>query len=322
MKIVPANEANVAEAGARVRRGELVSLPTETVYGLGADAFNGEAVAKIFEAKARPRFNPLIVHVSDDRQAFVIAEAGERARKLADAFWPGPFTMVLPRNEASGLSELVTAGLDSVAVRVPDHPVAQAILLAAKRPIAAPSANKSGRISPTRAEHVASDLGDELATIIDGGPAAHGLESTIVSLASNPAVLLRPGAVTREQIESVLGESLSMPDATAISNADTAPIAPGQLASHYAPNATVRLEATDVRPGEALLSFGATTPATSGPTINLSPSANLREAAAKLFESLRELDRANVDQIAVMPIPRTSLGLAINDRLKRAAAPR
>lgn len=319
MTIVSPSEHALREAGLRLREGALVSLPTETVYGLGANACDGAAVAAIFEAKGRPHFNPLIVHVPDLAAAEDIAVFDDSARMLADAFWPGPLTLVVPRRAGSGLSDLVTAGLDTVAVRAPDHPISQTILRHAGCPIAAPSANRSGHISSTSAQHVEADLGCQVSMIIDGGVTMHGIESTIVSVAdSSSCFLLRPGAISREEIEAKLGLPLETPN----SNSHGRPDAPGQLASHYAPGASVRLNADSANAGEALLAFGPNVPRVEVPTINLSPTGDLREAAAQFFASLRKLDRPGVRTIAVMPIPRHGLGLAINDRLKRAAAPR
>ncbi|WP_439541302.1 L-threonylcarbamoyladenylate synthase [Hyphomicrobium sp.] len=318
MTVRPADPMALAEAGRLLRDGALVAFPTETVYGLGADATNGRAVAGIFAAKGRPHFNPLIVHVPDLAAAERIAHFTPVARHLAQAFWPGPLTLVVERHAEAGLSDLVSAGLSSIALRVPAHPVAQQLLAAAGRPLAAPSANRSGRVSPTRAAHVAEDLGDRVAMIIDGGATAHGLESTILDGRGEAVVLLRSGAVPREAIEAILGASLTRGPASD----DVHPTAPGQLASHYAPNALLRLNARDVQPGEALLAFGSDVPDTAGPTLNLSAEGDLIEAAAALFAALRELDRPGVNAIAVMPIPEHGLGEAINDRLRRAAAPR
>lgn len=315
--VKPATEDAIAAAAACLREGRLVAFPTETVYGLGADATNGEAVASIFEAKGRPRFNPLIVHVPGLAEAKAHAEMTPMAERLAKAFWPGPLTLVLDKRAGSDLSDLVTAGLGSLAIRVPDHPIARALLNAAQRPLAAPSANRSGRVSPTRAEHVAADLGDRVAMILDGGPTAHGLESTIIDARRDTPVLLRAGAVPAETIEAVAGCSLKRN-----TRAKARPDAPGQLASHYAPRARVRLNARAVQDGEALLAFGPSAPATTGPVINLSPSGDLIEAASKLFAAMRELDASGAETIAVMPIPEHGLGEAINDRLARAAAPR
>jgi L-threonylcarbamoyladenylate synthase len=307
--IVKADRASIAEAARIIRAGGLVAFPTETVYGLGADATQGQAVARIFEAKGRPRFNPLIAHVADLAAARDLAEFGEDALTLARRFWPGPLTLVLPRaNARSGVSDLVTAGLNSVAIRVPAHPVARAVIEAAGVPIAAPSANKSGRVSPTRAEHVADDFGGEIGMILDGGATDAGLESTIVALAPQPT-LLRPGAAPRADIEAVLGRRLADPSAGKVQS-------PGQLLSHYAPSAALRLDAAEALPGEALLAFGPEAPRDA---LNLSPAGDLREAAANLFAFLRAADRTRPAAIAVAPIPGHGLGEAINDRLRRAA---
>ncbi len=311
-----ADEAAIREAARLLREGHLVAFPTETVYGLGAVATQGEAVARIFAAKGRPRFNPLIVHVADLASAERLAILSPLARRLAETFWPGPLTLVVERRLDSGLSDLVTAGLGTVAVRSPDHPVARALITAAGLPIAAPSANRSGHVSATRAEHVASDLGDRVAMILDGGPTAHGLESTVLDAAGVDAVQLRPGAIPAETIEAALGMSLRH-----ALKSGGAPQSPGQLDSHYAPRARVRLEAVDVRDGEALLAFGEPI-ATSGPILNLSRRRDDIEAASNLFAALRALDASGADCIAVMPIPTDGLGQAINDRLQRAAARR
>lgn len=315
--IATAGPDAIAKAAELIRAGDLVAFPTETVYGLGADASNGLAVARIFEAKGRPRFNPLIVHVPDLAAAERLGDFSSKARILAEAFWPGALTLVVERRAEAAISELVSAGLSSIALRVPDHPIARALLSASGKPLAAPSANRSGHVSATRAEHVAADLEDRVAMILDGGPTAHGLESTVLDVSGTHAVLLRPGAVATEDIERVLGERLMRAD-----DAGNAPKSPGQLASHYAPSAKLRLNVRDVKPGEALLAFGPKPIATSGPVINLSPSGDLIEAAAALFAALRNLDHAGVAAIAVMPIPFVGLGEAINDRLQRAAAPR
>jgi len=318
MAVRRADKEAIAEAGRLLRAGALVAFPTETVYGLGANATDGRAVAAIFAAKGRPRFNPLIVHVPDLAAAEKIAVLAPAARRLATTFWPGPLTLVLKRRADSGISELVSAGLDTIAIRVPAHPVAQALLAAAGCPLAAPSANRSGRVSPTTAQHVTEDLGETPAMILDGGATMHGVESTVLDATGDSVRLLRPGAVARDAISAVLGRPLG-----GASPADAAqPTSPGQLASHYAPNATLRLDAREVRPGEALLGFGRDAPETAGPAINLSPQGDLTEAAARLFASLRALDATGVPSIAVMPIPETGLGEAINDRLRRAAAPR
>ncbi len=326
MPIVAASTDNIERAGESLRAGGLVAMPTETVYGLAGDATDGLAVAAIYAAKGRPRFNPLIVHVASVAQAAAIGELTPLAERLARAFWPGPLTLVLQLRPGCGIADLVTAGLDTVAIRVPGHEIARALIEAAGRPLAAPSANKSGRISPTRPEHVAADFGDELPMILDGGPCGHGLESTIIACQTAPPskdasgeglVLLRPGAIAVEQIEAACGHRVMRaavdPDA---------PTSPGQLLSHYAPRALVRLNAVDLMPGEALLAFGANVPPADGAVINLSKTGDLREAAKGLFAALRALDASGAGTIAVMPIPDHGLGEAINDRLVRAAAAR
>jgi L-threonylcarbamoyladenylate synthase len=309
-------EAGIAAAAAALARGALVGLPTETVYGLAADARSDAAVAAIFAAKGRPRFNPLIVHVPSREHTERIMAMTPAARLLADAFWPGPLTLVLPRRPDSGIGDLATAGLDTVAVRVPAHPVARAVLAAAGMPLAAPSANRSGHVSPTTAAHVAADLGDAVAVILDAGPTGIGLESTVVGFDGDRAVLLRPGGLPRADIERVLGAPLLVPD-----HDPDRPASPGMLVKHYAPAAQLRLDAREVRAGEALLAFGPALPpgATDAVAVfNLSPSGNLTEAAAHLFAALRMLDE-KAERIAVMPIPDHGLGEAINDRLRRAA---
>jgi len=297
-----------------LRQGLLVAFPTETVYGLGGDARSDVAVGGIYAAKGRPSFNPLILHVSDVAAARHFAVFDPVAEALAAAFWPGPLTLVLPLREAAGLSPLVTAGLASVALRVPAHPVAQALLAAFGGPLAAPSANPSGRVSPTRAAHVAEGLGGRIAAIVDGGACAVGVESTIVGLGDGPARLLRPGGVPVEAIEAVLGKPLVMLTDPA------RPLAPGQLASHYAPAAELRLGVLRPDEGDVWIGFG---PA-GGDALNLSPAGDLTEAAARLFHALREADRlaGPSGRIAVAPVPDSGLGRAINDRLRRAAAPR
>lgn len=317
MAIEPANGQSIEKAGALIRAGELVAFPTETVYGLGADATDGEAVARIFAAKGRPRFNPLIVHVASIAEAGKLAEFSELTRRLAERFWPGPLTIVLTRRRGCGLSDLVTAGLETVAVRMPAHPVATALIAAAGRPLAAPSANRSGHVSPTCAAHVAADLGDKVAMILDAGETQHGLESTVVTIDNDTIVLLRPGAITASELREATGATV-----VRAFEAAAAPISPGQLASHYAPAARVRLDVTHPNAGEALLAFGPHVPDHTGPMINLSDKGDLIEAAARLFSALRTLDASGADAIAVMPIPHDGLGEAINDRLSRAAAPR
>lgn len=309
------------KAGIAIREGHLVAFPTETVYGLGADATNDEAVASIFEAKGRPRFNPLIVHVSGFAEAARHCLFNLAAKKLARAFWPGGITLVLPRRAETPLSLLVSAGLDTVAIRVPHHQVAQALLAAAGRPIAAPSANPSGRVSPTTAAHVMEGLGAaaQLAYVLDGGACPLGLESSVIGFPSGVPTLLRPGAIAREEIEAVLGAPLA--DANAASG-EEGRASPGQLESHYAPGSPLRLNAERVSDDEVLLAFGPAAPE-AATALNLSPMGDLREAAANLFAMLRALDaQAGGRRIAVMPIPHEGLGEAINDRLKRAAAPK
>ena len=314
--IVAPTDNAIAEAAALLRNGRLVAFPTETVYGLGGDATSERAVSGIFTAKGRPRFNPLIVHVPDLEAAEAIGEFGERARVAARRFWPGPLTLVLRRRPDSGIALLACAGLDTVALRVPAHPVAQALLRAVGRPLAAPSANRSGRVSPTTAEHVALDLGGHVGLIVNGGPSEVGLESTVLDLSGAAPVLLRPGGVTLEALEARIGAI-----ATAVAD-PTRPRSPGQLASHYAPRLPLRMNATTAVPGEALLAFGPQAPPGFAEVLNLSPRNDLSEAAANLFAMLRRLDRPDFAGIAVMPIPEHGLGRAINDRLRRASAPR
>ena len=309
-----ADAAGIAEAARLLSAGKLVALPTETVYGLGADARQGEAVARIFEAKGRPRFNPLIVHVSDMDAARRLADFPPRLERLADAFWPGPLTLTAPLRKDSGLSDLVTAGLPTVALRVPAHPLAQKLLAAFGGPIAAPSANPSGKISPTTADHVLAGLGGRIAAVLDGGPCPVGLESTIVGLDGAHLRLLRPGGLSAEAIEACAGQSLHAPDTGEIT-------APGQLLSHYAPTVRLRLNAPEPDEGELFLGFGGMPANARG--LDLSASGDLREAAAALFGHLHELDALAEDlgapAVAVAPIPDTGLGRAINDRLARAA---
>jgi len=316
MPVLPATDDAIAQAAQALVRGEIVAFPTETVYGLGANALDAGAVAKVFAAKERPRFNPLIVHVPDLAAAQTYAVFNDTARTLAATFWPGPLSLVLPKRPGCGIADLVTAGLDTIALRAPNHPVAQALLAAAKRPIAAPSANRSGRVSPTDATHVADELGDVPALILDGGRCARGIESTVVRVTDAEPVLLRLGAVPREAIEDVLGHSIGLAD-------EATPIAsPGRLERHYAPQTPLRLNVKDVNPNEALLAFGPNAPQGARQTINLSAAGDLAEAAANLFAGLRALDRSGATAIAVMPIPDQGLGEAINDRLQRAAKPR
>src|SRR5882762_4862116 len=308
---------SIAQAARLILEGELVAFPTETVYGLGGDATNERAVAAIFEAKGRPQFNPLISHVLDAGEARRLVRWNETADRLAARFWPGPLTLVLPRAKDSPIALLATAGLDTVAVRAPAHALAQALIRAVGRPLAGPSANRSGAVSPTRAEHVAESLGDRVQMILDGGPCAVGLESTVLDLTTATPTLLRPGGATREAIEQAIGP-IALSDA--LPSGDQARKSPGQLESHYAPARPVRLGATTIAADEGLLAFGPDVPAGARVTLNLSPGGELAEAAANLFAMLRALDRPDVGRIAVMPIPETGLGLAINDRLRRAAA--
>ena len=315
--IAKADATAISRAAGLLREGRLVAFPTETVYGLGADATSDEAVAGVFEAKDRPQFNPLIVHVADGAAARRLGRFEPAALALADAFWPGPLTLVVPRAKDCPVSLLASAGLETLAIRVPAHPVAHALLVEAGRPVVAPSANPSGRLSPTEAAHVAEGLGDRVAITLDGGRCAIGIESTIVGCTGGTPTLLRPGGIDRAAIEQVLGRPL------AARGDDTGrPTAPGQLASHYAPRAALRLDASAIRSGEALLAFGPSVPAHAGAMLNLSATGDLREAAANLFAHLRELDASGAATIAVMPIPHEGLGEAINDRLGRAAAPR
>ncbi|MBS0549824.1 MAG: threonylcarbamoyl-AMP synthase [Proteobacteria bacterium] len=317
MSIVEASAESVTEAARLLRDGRLVAFPTETVYGLGGDATDEHAVAAIFAAKGRPQFNPLISHVLGPGEARAFVEWNDTADRLAQRFWPGPLTFVLPRTKGSAIALLTTAGLDTVAIRAPSHPVAQALIRAAGRPIAAPSANRSGAVSPTEAAHVHESLGDRVPLILDGGPCLVGVESTVLDLSGNRATLLRPGGATREAIEAVIGP-ISVSDA--LPAGDSARKSPGQLASHYAPSRPVRLDATFVGADEGLLAFGPHPLPGAMLTYNLSPTGDLGEAAANLFARMRALDRPGIGRIAVMPIPETGLGLAINDRLRRAAA--
>ncbi|GLH80631.1 threonylcarbamoyl-AMP synthase [Bradyrhizobium sp. SSBR45G] len=321
--ILPADATGIAAGAATFARGGLVAFPTETVYGLGADAANAAAIARLYQAKGRPAFNPLIAHVADLAAARRIGRFDEAAERLAAAFWPGPLTLVVAQVDGCPVADLATAGLDTVAIRIPSHPVARALLAAFGGAVVAPSANISGHVSPTTAAHVAADLTGRIDLILDGGAVDVGVESTIIGCFDQPT-LLRPGGVPSEAIEQVLGRPLARP-AAAEAHAAEQPLAPGMLASHYAPRAAVRLEATEVYPGEALLAFGAATLPGAGQAaaiLNLSPSADPAEAATHLFGYLRNLDAKGARSIAVMPIPNDGLGEAINDRLRRAAAPR
>lgn len=312
-KIAPGDSAGIVEAVRVLRSREPVVFPTETVYGLGCNALDDQAVARVFAVKERPRFNPLIVHVRGWDNAIEHAEPNDKAAALARQFWPGPLTLILNRNSDCRISRLASAGLDTIAVRAPSHKLAQALIDASGFPIAAPSANRSGRLSPTSAEAAFHELSGRIGLILDGGTCQAGVESTIVGFESGAPVMLRPGAITREEIEAVIGR-LGERNSRTVN-------APGMLASHYAPKARLRLNVTGIAPGEALLAFGETTLA-AGVTCNLSPSGDLREAAANLFGMLRQLDETGVDAIAVTSIPDNGLGEAINDRLRRAAAPR
>jgi L-threonylcarbamoyladenylate synthase len=314
----------VARAAALLRQGALVAFPTETVYGLGGDATNGRAVAGIFAAKGRPHFNPLISHFPDAEAAFADVRADDRARAVAGRFWPGPLTLVLPRRPDSRIDLLAGAGLDTLAVRVPAHPLAQELLRQAGVPVAAPSANRSGEVSPTTAEHVLEGLSGRIAAVLDGGPCPVGVESTVLDLTGAGPVLLRPGGVPVEAIEALLGP-VGRPVPLSAAAATRTLHSPGMLLSHYAPSLPVRLGATEVAGDEALLAFGAPLPG-AAVVWNLSATGDLAEAAARLFAGLRWLDAAGAARgcvrIAAMPVPEAGLGLAINDRLARAAAPR
>jgi L-threonylcarbamoyladenylate synthase len=312
-----ADRRAIAEAARILRLGGLVGFPTETVYGIGADATNDDAVARLFDAKQRPRFNPLIVHVGSLLEAEDLGQFPVLARDLAERYWPGPLTLVVPRLSSCPVSLLACAGLDTIALRSPSHPVARALLDAAKIPIAAPSANVSGRVTATRVEHVRSDFGESLDLVLDGGPAPLGLESTVIGFEAGRPVLLRPGAIPSEDI-SVVARIADSPR----SERDGEFRSPGQLKSHYAPRARLQMNATAVTPEQALLAFGSDVPAGARDMLNLSRTRDLREAAANLFTMLRALDERGAAEIAVMPIPETGLGEAINDRLRRAMAPR
>ena len=301
---------DIQQAAQVLADGGLVAMPTETVYGLAADALNDQAVAKIYDAKGRPSFNPLISHMASAEMAFNYVEWSEAAEKLSTALWPGPMTLILPAKQGCSISKLARAGLDSVAIRVPAHPVAQALLSKLGRPVAAPSANPSGRISPTTKDHVIAGLDGRIDAVIDGGPCEMGIESTIISLLDDP-VILRPGNITTNEVQSILGHDITMLN-------DTGTItALGQLTSHYAPNASLRLNANTFMQDEKSLGFGDIRG-----DLNLSLTANLREATANLFSMLHELDAREGSKIAVAPIPNHGLGVAINDRLTRAAAPK
>lgn len=309
-EILPIDEAAMARAAALIRAGQPVAVPSETVYGLAADATSGEAVARIYEAKGRPSFNPLIVHVLDMAQAETLARVSDTAARLAARFWPGPLTMVLPARDDGPTSALVRAGLPTIAIRIPAHPAIRALIAASGRPLAAPSANASGKISATRADHVAATLAGRIPLVLDGGPTQHGLESTIVAVDGDRLRLLRPGPISAD----ALAEASGLP----VDTATEGPVeAPGQLSSHYAPAKPVRLDATQPRPGEWWIGF-----ADHAGDESLSTAGDLVEAAARLFDVLHRADSAPGSAIAVAPIPCFGLGAAINDRLARAAAPR
>ncbi len=308
----PANDASIALGAELLRQGKVVAFPTETVYGLGADATSDRAIATIYAVKNRPTFNPLIVHVSSVQDAASLVEVNATALRLMERFWPGPLTLVLPRKSNSPISLLASAGLDSIAIRQPDHPVALALIRQAGRPIAAPSANRSGSISPTLARHVLDSLGQSVDLILEGGACRVGVESTVLDL-TGPPTILRPGGIDTQSLESALGQKVQF-------GPDNGPIlAPGMMRSHYAPDRPVSLNRNSANPGEALLAFG---PAHPDATLNLSVSGDLTEAAANLFAMMRRLDTPEYSAIAVTPIPDQGLGLAINDRLNRAAAPK
>ena len=309
--IRPASDPEaIAEAAAILKRGGLVAIPTETVYGLAADASNAEAVARLYETKGRPRFNPLIVHVTGPKMAKTVAEWPELGAKLAGTYWPGPLTLVLPKKPDAAIADIANAGLDSIALRAPAHPAARTLISAFGAPLVAPSANPSGSVSPTTARHVAEGLGERIDLILDGGACPVGVESTVVAIDEDRAILLRPGGLSRVQIEPITGPLAAPQDGTPLAS-------PGMLKSHYAPGAAVRLNVTEPAPGELLLGFGDI-----GGHLNLSEAGDLAEAATRLFSALRELDARGPKGIAVAPIPDQGLGEAINDRLQRAAAPK
>ena len=309
-RVIPADEAGIAEAVSLIRRGQPVAVPTETVYGLAADASWDQAVAAIYAAKRRPAFNPLIVHVGDLTMAAEIASLPPLALRLAESFWPGPLTMVLKRRDDARIARLATAGLPTVALRMPAHPVIRALIGATGKPLAAPSANASGAISATRAEHVAHSLAGRVPLVLDGGATEVGIESTIIAIEADRLRLLRPGGLTVDALEAVAGAPIEVGTGDAIE-------APGQLSSHYAPGKPLRLGAVRAEPGEFLIGFGEIAGATS-----LSPRGDLVEAAARLFDLLHRADASDARGIAIAPVPDVGLGRAINDRLKRAAAPR
>ncbi len=314
-EILSDTPANIEKAADALRAGELVAFATETVYGLGADATDDQAVARLFAAKGRPRFNPLISHIADGDALMAIAVIDDRADRLAETLWPGPLTLVLPRKDDGPVCDLACAGLASVAVRMPAHPTARALIAAAGRPIAAPSANRSGTVSATTVKHVMSDLGGQIRFVLASGRPEAGIESTIIDLTEDQARLLRPGAIPRDDIEALIGPLGSGQDSTG------EPRSPGRLASHYAPRAALRLSADGPEVGEAYLAFGPTLHQ-GDHVLNLSEKGDMTQAAGNLYAMLRSLDELGPDRIAVAPIPHAGLGEAINDRLQRAAAPR
>ena len=313
MAVLPSEAASIAEAAGHLKAQGLVGLPTETVYGLACDASSDRAVASLYELKARPRFNPLIIHVSTLAMAETVAVFDRRARYIAQRNWPGPLTLILPLKKGADISKLALAGLETIAARLPDHDVARKVIAALGKPVAAPSANRSGFLSPTNAAHVQASFGPQLAIILDGGPCLIGVESTILDLTNEEPVLLRPGAISRETIAAAIGT-------VALPAADAKPIAPGMTQSHYAPRLPLRLDDREPRPGEALLAFGAAPPGGFMTTLNLSETEDLTEAAANLFAFLHDLDQPPHTGIAAMRIPEKGLGVAINDRLRRAAS--
>jgi len=320
MTIHHSNQDTIARAADLLKSGECVVIPTETVYGLAADATNADAVTKIFDIKGRPSFNPLISHFSDITHAMNYVDLGHEAKILASAFWPGPLTMIVKRRRTCQISDRTCAGLDTIAVRVPSHSTALKIIKAADLPLAAPSANKSGEISPTSAIHVAQSLGDKAPLIIADGSSSVGLESTVIDMTGDKAVLLRPGGITADQVSGVLGYDVEVD----LGEHGDKPKSPGQLLKHYAPKKPIRLKAYDVEEGEALLAFGSTkfmpiSKINDSHFLNLSETGDLYEAAGNLFDHMRRLDQTDATSIAVMDIPVIGVGLAINDRLKRAA---
>ena len=317
--IVPVDKKSIAHAVELLREGKLVAFPTETVYGLGADATQGQAVAAIYAAKGRPEFNPLIAHVAEIEALDPIVEWNDEARLCAKSFWPGPLTLVLPRRKDCPVSLLASAGLHTLAVRMPSHPAALQLLKAFGRPVVAPSANASGTLSPTTAEHVAASLGSNVDLILDGGKSEVGVESTVCDLSTSQPTILRPGGITKEQMEAVLGPVTTIGESQGSTDENTPRPSPGMMTSHYAPRLPLRMNAATAEEHEAFLTFGPGTSTGRAAQLNLSPKGDLCEAAANLFLMLHELDQPRYRGIAVMPIPNTGLGVAINDRLKRAS---